>query len=228
MALARGGRRADSVFVVRSGPDEERFERGDPEPALKEGRRFLCCYVGKMCEQDGVDYLLRVASMLTRERGRDDILFVVIGEGPAVPALRRYAAELALDGSCRFTGFLSDRDVGRYLSTADLGIDPDPKNAWSDRSTMNKVLDYMFFGCPIVAFDLKENRVSAEGCGRFVTPNSEHAMADAIEELLADHELRSRMASSAAERAHGHLLWRYSRPRLLAAYEHLFATEPRG
>jgi len=228
VALTRGERRADSVFIVRSGPDEEWFRPGSAEPALKEGRRFLCCYLGKMCEQDGVDHLLRVAAILTVERGRDDVLFVLIGEGPAVPALRLYATELLLDSHCRFTGFLPDGEVSRYLSTADLAIDPDPKNAWSDRSTMNKVLDYMLFGCPIVAFDLKENRVSAQECARFVTPNSEREMADAIEELLADQETRSRMGSEGRERATAHLLWRYSEPSLLSAYDHLFAVERRS
>ena len=58
---------------------------------------------------------------------------------------------------------------------------------------MNKIMDYMFFGCPIVAFDLKENRVSAQDAAVYVTPNPEDEMADKVERLLANE---NRSASS--------------------------------
>jgi glycosyltransferase involved in cell wall biosynthesis len=221
VACSRGGRSPDSVFVVRSGPDGTGFRVREPEPALKEGRPFLCCYLGKMCEQDGVDYLLRTVAILTAERRRRDILFAIIGTGPALPELRRLAAQLGIDEHCRFTGYLPEDEVSRWLSTADLGIDPDPHNPWSDRSTMNKVLDYMFFGCPVVGFDLTENRRSAGDAGLFVTPNSEVALADAIEALLADEPRRRRMGTRGRDRVRGELLWTHSEPSLLAAYARL-------
>ena len=222
VACRRGGVPPERVFVVRSGPDITRLQVREPEPALRKGRRFLCAYLGKMCEQDGVDYLIRVAKILCVDRHRDDILFVFMGGGPAQPALVRYAEEADLLTHCHFTGYLSDGDICRYLSTADIGIDPDPKTEWSDKSTMNKIMEYMFFGCPIIAFDLKENRFSAQEGAIYVTPNSEEEMADKIEYLLADEQRRVQMSAYNKQRVRSSLLWENSVPHLLNAYRHLF------
>jgi glycosyltransferase involved in cell wall biosynthesis len=163
-------------------------------------------------------------ALLTRERGREDIFFAIIGGGPAVPELRRLMARLGIEDHCLFTGYLPDEEVGRWLATADLGIDPDPRKAWSDRSTMNKVMDYMFFGCPVVGFDLTENRRSAGEAGLFVEANSEAALADGIEMLLGDAARRRRMADCGRDRVRRELLWRHSEPNLLAAYAQLLPT----
>lgn len=223
IACGRGKVPPDNVFVVRSGPDMERLSLRAPEVELKEGRRFLCCYLGEICEQDGVDYLVRAVKILCVERGRRDILFAFLGGGPAQPNLVHYAETMRVADHCRFTGHVSDDVLCRYLSTADVAIDPDPKTEWSDKSTMNKVLEYMFFGCPIVAFDLTENRYSAHEAAVYVTPNSEAQMADAIETLLADEALRARMKQYAMKRVRSKLMWQHSTPRLLKAYTHLFS-----
>jgi glycosyltransferase involved in cell wall biosynthesis len=184
----------------------------------------MCSYLGKMCEQDGVDYLLRVVKILCIDRQRQDLLFVLMGGGPAQPALVRYAEELGVSQYCHFTGYISDTDISCYLSTTDIAVDPDPKTAWSDKSTMNKMLDYMFFGCPIVAFDLKENRVSAQASAIYVTPNSEAEMAQTIDNLLADECQRRWMSQYGKARLRADLLWENSIPHLLQAYKHLFMT----
>lgn len=175
-----------------------------------------------MCEQDGVDYLIRTIQVLTQDRARDDILFVFMGGGPAQPVLVQYAKELGVSEHCYFTGYLPDEDICRYLSTTDVAVDLDPKTIWSDQSTMNKIMEYMFFGCPIVAFDLKENRVSAQDSAVFVTPNSEVAMADAIDALLADEARRHQMGEVGKKRVRSDLLWENSVPHLLNAYAHVF------
>jgi glycosyltransferase involved in cell wall biosynthesis len=144
-----------------------------------------------------------------------------MGGGPAQPEIVRYAEEIGISKYCHFTGYLSDEEVSRYLSTTDLAIDPDPKTTWSDKSTMNKIMDYMFFGCPIVAFDLKENRVSAQDAALYVTPNSEEQMAAAIEMLLADEQRRQVMGTYGKTRVSA-LLWENSIPQLLCAYDDLF------
>jgi glycosyltransferase involved in cell wall biosynthesis len=225
IACGRGGVPSERVFIVRSGPDQKRFQLLTPEPGLKRGRRFMCSYLGKMCEQDGVDYLLRVVKILCVDRQRQDILFVFMGGGPAQPALVQYAAELGVSQHCHFTGYIADADISRYLSSTDIAVDPDPKTAWSDKSTMNKMLDYMFFGCPIVAFDLKENRFSAQASAVYVTPNSEVEMAQTIETLLADEHQRRWMSQHGQARLRADLLWDNSMPHLLNAYKHLFMAK---
>ena len=79
---------------------------------------------------------------------------------------------------------MSDDELCRILSSADLGVDPDPKNDWSDKSTMNKIMEYMFFGLPVVAYELTEHRVSAGPAALFAEPNCEGALARSISELL--------------------------------------------
>jgi glycosyltransferase involved in cell wall biosynthesis len=222
IACGRGRVPPDDVFIVRSGPDLERLSLRPPEIELKEGRRFLCCYLGEICEQDGVDYLVRAVKILCVDRGRRDILFAFLGGGPAQPELVQYAEAMGLTEYCRFTGHVSDDMLCRYLSTADVAIDPDPKTEWSDKSTMNKILEYMFFGCPIVAFDLKENRYSAKAAAVYVTSNSEGEMADAIEVILVDEVLRARMRQCGMKRVRSKLMWQHSIPHLLQAYTHLF------
>ena len=222
IACGRGGVPVQRAFIVRSGPDTKRLQTREPEPALRLGRRFLCSYLGKMCEQDGVDVLIRVVKILCVDRGRDDILFVFMGSGPAQPTLMRYAQALGVSRHCLFTGYTSNDDICRYLSTTDIAVDPDPKTTWSDKSTMNKIMEYMFFGCPIVAFDLKENRYSAQDSAAYVIPNSEEAMADTIESLLLDEDGRRRMSAYGKTRVRSALLWDNSIPTLLHAYEHVF------
>lgn len=222
IACNRGGVSLDRVFVVRSGPDTKRLKICPREPSLKKGRRFLCVYLGKMCEQDGVDYLVRAIKILCVDRVRDDIFFVFLGGGPAQPAVVHYAEELGVSRHCFFAGYVSDDEICRYLSTADVAVDPDPKTEWSDKSTMNKMMEYMFFGCPIVAFDLKENRFSAQASATYVTPNSEEEMANAIAGLLGNQEKRHFMRDYGKARVRSALLWNNSIPNLLAAYEHLF------
>jgi glycosyltransferase involved in cell wall biosynthesis len=222
IACNRGRVSPDRVFVVRSGPDTKRFKIFPPEPSLKKGRRFLCVYLGKMCEQDGVDYLIRVVKILCLDRDRRDILFAFMGAGPAQPVIVEYAKRLGVAYHCHFTGYISDDEISRYLSTADIAVDPDPKTEWSDKSTMNKMMEYMFFGCPIIAFDLKENRFSAQASATYVTPNSEEEMANAMASLLRNENKRQLMSTYGKTRVRSALLWDNSIPNLLAAYEHLF------
>jgi glycosyltransferase involved in cell wall biosynthesis len=124
---------------------------------------------------------------------------------------------------CSFTGRVSDDDLCRILSSADIAVDPDPKTAWSDRSTMNKIMEYMFFGLPIVSYDLTEHRVSAGDAAVYVEPNSERALALGVNELLGDPRRRQRMAEYGARRVREKLVWQHSVPHLLAAYAAVFA-----
>src|SRR5690606_27440271 len=146
----------------------------------KVGRDYLVCYVGEMCVQDGVDRLLLSAKVVLEQLRRTNVKFVLLGGGPDRPRLRQICTELVLDGSVEFTGRVSDHDLCRYLSTADVCVDPDPLTEWADRSTMNKIMEYMAFGKPVVAFNLRENRYSAQAAAVYATPNDVYEMAAMI------------------------------------------------
>ncbi|WP_279328133.1 glycosyltransferase family 4 protein [Streptomyces sp. OS603R] len=219
VAVRRGGRRPEDVFVVRSAPDTERFHPVGPEPELKRGKPHLLCYLGVMGPQDGVDYALRALAKLRDEVGRTDWHAVFVGAGDTFDAMVELSRELGLDGQVEFTGRVPDADLVRRLSTADVCLSPDPCNPLNDVSTMNKVLEYMVMGRPIVSFDLKEARVSAGEAAVYAKGDDEGEFAALIARLLDDPEQRSRMGKSGQERINGPLAWRNSQAALLAAYE---------
>ena len=185
------------VYVVRSGPDLERLTVYPPDPAWRNGRRHLIVYLGEICKQDGVDHLVRAVKLLRDELGRDDIHCVLVGGGPHQPSIKAYAEEIGVAELCTFTGRVSDDDLCRILSSADLGVDPDPKNDWSDKSTMNKIMEYMFFGLPVVAYDLTEHRVSAGPAALFADPNREPTWPAASSSCWTTRPPPARWAGSA-------------------------------
>ncbi|HWX47226.1 MAG TPA: glycosyltransferase family 4 protein [Roseomonas sp.] len=228
VALSRGGKAPEEVYVVRSGPDLSRFVLHERSSEWSHGKPFLLAYLGEICKQDGVDHLVRAMRILRDELGRRDVHCILMGGGPHQPQIARYAEEIGVTDCCTFTGRVSDEDLCRILSSADIGVDPDPKNPWSDRSTMNKVVEYMFFGLPVLAYDLHETRVSAGEAGHYVTANDERALATGIAQLLDDAAARQRMGQTGRRRVQTALAWTYSVPPLIAAYDHAFAIREEG
>ncbi|TJZ54605.1 glycosyltransferase family 4 protein [Streptomyces piniterrae] len=218
VAVRRGGRRPEDVFVVRSAPAIERFQPVPPEAELKRGKPHLLCYLGVMGPQDGVDYALRALAKLRDELGRTDWHAVFVGSGDAFDAMVELSRRLGLSEQVQFTGRVPDADLVRYLSTADVCLSPDPRNPLNNVSTMNKVLEYMAMGRPIVSFDLREARVSAGDAAVYATANDEAEFAELIALLLDDPEKRARMGKIGQERIGGPLSWRNSQASLLAAY----------
>ena len=228
IALERGGIPPDRLFVVRSGPDLSRLAVHPPDRAWRNGKRHLLVYLGEICKQDGVDHLIRTLRILRDDLGRDDVHCVVVGGGPHQPEIRSYADEVGVSDMCTFTGRVSDDDLCRILSSADLAVDPDPMNSWSDQSTMNKVLEYMHFGLPVVGYALAENMVSAGDAGLFAEPNNEDALARCINELLEAPPRRASMGRVGQDRVRMSLGWEHSSRWLLTAYDSLFTAPPAG
>ena len=147
--------------MVRTGPDQERLRRRAAVPALRRGRQHLVAYIGVMGPQDGVDLAVRAAAHVVHELGRKDVAFTFMGGGDSYEQIVALRDELGLQDYLELPGRVPDDTVLDVLSTAAVGLSPDPKNPLNDVSTMNKTLEYMAFGLPVVAFDLKETRVSA-------------------------------------------------------------------
>jgi glycosyltransferase involved in cell wall biosynthesis len=217
VALKRGGKRPEDVFVVRSAPDLSRFAPAEPDETLKRGRAHLIAYLGVMGPQDGIDHALRALAALRTTR--DDWHAVFVGDGDVRPAMRALAAQLGLEEVVEFSGRLPDGDVRRILSTADVCLAPDPKNPLNDVSTMNKILEYMAMSRPIVAYDLVEARVSAADAALYADANDETSFAQQIDRLLGDPALRARMGKTGRARIEAGLSWEASTRELLSAYE---------
>jgi glycosyltransferase involved in cell wall biosynthesis len=218
VALRRGGKRPDRVFVVRSAPAVERFRQVPAEPELKRGKPHLLCYLGVMGPQDGVDYALRSLAALRDELGRTDWHAVFVGAGDTFDAMVELAAQLGLADRVEFTGRIPDADLVRYLSTADVCLAPDPLNPLNDVSTMNKIMEYMAMSRPIVSFDLREARVSAGDAAVYAPANDVSEFAKLIAGLLDDPEQRERMGRLGQARIGGPLSWQNSSRALLSAY----------
>ncbi|MGF1496350.1 MAG: glycosyltransferase family 4 protein [Elainellaceae cyanobacterium] len=218
MALKRGGKKSDEVFVVRSGPDLARFRPVAPSADYRRDRTYLVGYVGVMGEQEGIEYLLEAARHLVHHKQRQDIQFVLVGSGPMLTSLRQMAKDLAIDEYVEFTGRVSNEELLARLSSCDICVNPDRKNALNNLSTMNKIMEYMALGKPIVQFDLLEGRRSAAEASLYADPNNAVDFAEKIEALLADEELRSRMAAEGRRRMVEDLEWRHQIPKLLQAY----------
>ncbi|MCQ4192527.1 glycosyltransferase family 4 protein [Streptomyces parvulus] len=218
VAVRRGGKRPEDVFVVRSAPDVERFHPVPSEPELKNGKPHLLCYLGVMGPQDGVDYALRALAKLRDDLGRTDWHAVFVGAGDTFDEMVELSRRLGLEDQVRFTGRIPDADLVRYLSTADVCLSPDPHNPLNDVSTMNKVLEYMVMGRPVVSFDLREARVSAGDAAVYAPANDEAAFAGLVAMLLDDPERRRLMGKTGQERIGGQLSWQNSQRSLLAAY----------
>jgi len=221
IALTRGKKKPEQVHIVRSAPDISRFSPVPPDPALKEGRRFLVAYVGVMGKQEGIDLLLDAIKIIVEDYGRNDILFVLIGSGPEHPHMEEYARQIGVADHVRFTGRIPDADLLRYLSTADVCVNPDRVNEMNDKSTMNKIMEYMAVGKPIVQFDMTEGRFSAQEASLYARPNDPKDFAAKIVELLDDPEKREAMGRYGRHRMETQLDWRFSREALIRAYESL-------
>ena len=207
VALTRGGKSAQDVVVVRSGPDPEQMRLRSPRPELRNGRRHLCCYVGIMGPQDGVDLAVRAAHILVHEMGRRDCSFALLGSGDSYDEVRALVHELGLDDYIVMPGFVLDDELVAYLSTADVGLCPEPLNALNDVSTMVKTMEYMAFELPVVAFDLKETRFSAGDAAVYVTPNKVEEFAAAVAGLLDDPERRAAMGRVGRRRVEEVFAW---------------------
>ena len=221
VAIERGGKRPEEVTVVRTGPDPDRLRPGPALPALRRGREHLVAYLGVMGPQDGVDIVLSAADRIVNRMGRRDISFTLMGGGDSHAALVAQRDLLGLQEYVELPGRVPDELVTDVLSTADLGLCPDPKNPLNDVSTMNKTMEYMAFCLPVVAFDLRETRVSAQDAAVYVEPNRVDAYARAIVDLVDDPERRAAMGRRGRERVERELAWAHQSAGYVAALDAL-------
>jgi glycosyltransferase involved in cell wall biosynthesis len=228
IALTRNGKLGEDVTVVRTGPDPQRLRRGQAHAELRRGRRFLAAYIGVMGPQDGVDIVVRAAGIVVHELRRDDIAFTLIGKGDCFGELVALRDELGLGGHVEFTGRAPDELVARILSTADVGLSPDPKNPLNDLSTMNKSMEYMAFELPVVAFDLRETRVSAGHAAVYVTPNDVHEYAEAIVNLMDDEPRRATLGKAGRVRVEQELAWPHQKRAYLDVYRRMTGIRERA
>jgi len=219
MAITRGRVAPENVFIVRNGPDLRTFKPVPPNPERKHGKRYLVGYVGNMNFQDGLDILLEIAKHV-KTMGREDVQFTCVGKGPELKTLRQMVVDMGLADTVEFTGRISDEELIEVLSTADVCVNPDRPTEMNDVSTMIKIMEYMALGKPIVQFDLKEGKFSAQGASLYAKKDGgTKDFAEKIIWLLDQPEERRRMGEIGMKRVYEELAWQYSISNLLAAYQ---------
>jgi glycosyltransferase involved in cell wall biosynthesis len=224
VAIRRGGKKDQEVVVVRNGPTLTPMHDVAPDPRLREGFAYMVAYVGVIGQQDQVENIIELANYLVRERKREDIKFIVVGTGPYLKSVIKQCHDLGLEHYVRFTGYIPDKDLYEILATADVCINPEYGNAFTDKSTMMKIMEYMAVRRPIVQYYTLEGDFSAGEAAVSVRENKATKLGDALIDLLADPERRSRMGAFGRKRVEEKLEWPRQKERLKEAYRRLLST----
>ena len=222
VAIKRGHVEKEKVHVVRSGPDLNLFNLKPANSAYKNGKKFLVGYLGVMGEFDGVDHFIKAIGIIINEKKRKDIQFCLIGSGPCFEDLQALSAQLGINDYVEFTGRISDDELLKRLSTCEVCVNADPLNPLNDKSTMNKILEYMALSKPIVQYDLVEGKRSAGEASIYAKPNDIQDFADKIIELIDDEQKRLKMGMIGRKRMEDKLEWKHQSKKLINAYQNLF------
>lgn len=220
IAIERGKMNPNNVIVLRSGPKLERMRIMPPVESIKRGYKYMVGYLGVIGQQEGIEYLLDAAKYIKEHD--NNVFWGIVGGGPHLKALKKQAHDMGLDDCVEFTGRASDQQMLEYLNTADVCVNSDKYNSMNDKSTMNKILEYMALAKPIVQFDLTEGRYSAQDASLYAKNNDAEDMEKKIMELLDNPELRKKMGAYGRNRVVNELSWEHTSKALLEGYEKFF------
>jgi glycosyltransferase involved in cell wall biosynthesis len=222
IAIRRGKMESEKVQVVRSGPKLERLKPAEGDQCYKKGREFLIGYVGVIGEQEGLDLLLDAAKYIIQKRR--DVQFAIIGDGTELEKIKKMTIKMGLEEYVDFYGRVNDEKMVEILNTADVCVNPDRPTEMNNLSTMNKIMEYMALKKPIVQFNLKEGKLSAQNASLYAENTSTKDFADKIIWLIENKEERIRMGNWGYERIISKLSWQNESKNLLLLYEKVFSN----
>ncbi|HYM93671.1 MAG TPA: glycosyltransferase family 4 protein [Chitinophagaceae bacterium] len=217
IAIRRGKMPEERVQVVRSGPKLDRLKLSFGNEKYKKGRKFLIGYVGVIGEQEGLDLLLESIKYIIEKR--QDIQFAVIGGGTELEKIKKMATEINLDNYVDFYGRVDDETLVDILNTCDICVNPDRPTEMNDLSTMNKIMEYMALRKPIVQYELKEGKFSAQQASLYAENTNTADFADKILWLIDNPEKRKEMGEFAYKRVINELSWEIESKKLISLYE---------
>ncbi len=222
IAIERGGKNPQNVFVVRNGPRLDEVEFLPANNKWKNGFKFLGVYVGVIGNQEGLDNFLRIVWNLVNVHNVRTIKFLVIGRGPELNNMITLCKKMEIEDYIQFTGYIPYHDFYEALASADFAVNPEYRNSFTDKSTMLKIMDYMTFGIPIVQFRTTEGMVTAGDAAVYVDRNSEDEFANAIIRLISDNDGMKRMGEIGKRRIKESLNWERQKVFLKMAYHTLW------
>jgi len=180
---------------------------------------ILATYVGAHGRANDLDTPLRAARIL-EGRGRRDIRFLFVGDGPERARLERESDDLP---AVRFVGPVPKANVPGVLAQSDVGLATLSRGFWDTGVSMNKVSDYFAAGAPVIMVgDPPGNPVSMSGGGTVVPFGDADALAEELA-TLADMgtEDRRRIGQRGNAYARKHLSLDSLTDRLTAAIDRL-------
>jgi glycosyltransferase involved in cell wall biosynthesis len=194
---------AGKVTVVPHVVDTQRYSPQPRDEGLARSygldNGFVVGSITSLTEYEGLDELLRAVA---RARGEQDVRGLIVGDGPARPALEAQARELGIDDAVVFTGRVPEGQVTQHYALLDAVALPRRDLEVCRAVTPLKPFEAMAMGLPVIASDLPAlaEPVVQSGGGLLVPPGSEEALATAILQLAGDVKMRERLGSNA--RAH--------------------------
>lgn len=221
IAIQRGNMNPEKVEIVRSGPDLRRFSIIPANEKFKKGKKYLIGYLGIIAEQDGLDLLMKIAEIILKQR--NDIHFAIIGDGTELDNIKKMSVELGISGSIDFYGMVKDDTLlNAILNSCDVCVNPDVPDELNNLLTTNKVMEYMAVQKPVVQFDLKEGRFSAEDASLYAKANDLDDFAAKISFLLNNSEKRNEMGTYGYNRVINELSWEHEKKNLENLYTKVF------
>jgi len=121
-------------------------------------------------------------------------------------------------------GRVDDETMVDVLNTADVCVNPDRPTEMNNLSTMNKIMEYMALKKPIVQYDLKEGRVSAQEASLYAKNTSTEDFAEKIMWLLDNEEKRIYMGNYGYQRVVTELSWEFESKKLVSFYKRVLGV----
>jgi len=219
IAIRRGKMKESRIQVIRSGPKLDRLKLLPPDARYFKGRKYLVGYVGVIGEQEGIDLLLESVKHIVSMR--TDIQFAIVGGGSDLEILKQLTEKLGLSEFVDFYGRVPDDLLVAILNSADICVNPDKPTEMNNLSTMNKIMEYMALKKPVVQYDLKEGRFSAQEASLYAKCGDTKDFADKIMQLVDDSELRLKMGTFGYNRVLNELSWEYEKEKLITFYSRI-------
>ena len=216
IAMSRGNKRFEDVCVVRSAPALN-FLATQPKISRDCTNDILIGYLGTMGSQEGIDLLLRAIKELKDQNPRVKFELSLVGDGPERISLERLARDLEITANCKFYGRVSDVALREIIGNCDLAINPDRPSKFNSMSSMNKIIEYMALGVPIVQFSSVEGEFTASEAAVTALESTYLGLANTINMLRMDTDKRNSMQAFAMARFR-ELSWESQEEILLGIY----------
>ena len=193
--LRQAGVPEERITVLHNGVSDL-FLNPKPVPAPVAGieGRIVLGFTGFLRDWHGLE---RVLEMIAEQGGPLDLHFVIVGDGPAKPALEADVARMGIEDRVSFTGVVQREDIAAYIAQFNIALQPDVVAYASPL----KLFEYMALEKPVVAPDtpnigevLQHNQNA-----RLFPQGDENAFCVQVEELALDRALRERLGKAARQ-----------------------------